>query len=217
MKNIIKMLSVNKDYRIVAADTFKIAESELKDFTGNNYIREFLKQIITNSTLLSAINDFNQKISFSLRLSEGINIFCMVVNSKFSIEYSNKLNTFNGAISDLFDEKSLLSITTGDWDTGLYTGTVEAYIDNVDVLFAYFTVQSEQLPSHFIMAGNNPSRGILMQPLPLADEREIARIDAELVYLSKQLEQTHWERVSDIYNHLAKVISKNDIEGCKNG
>lgn len=203
---------MNKDFRIVIVDTYQIAEKELSDFTGNNYIREFLEQIITNCTLLSAMNDFNQKISFSLRLSKEISIFSMIKNSKFSIEYTGKLNEFDGTVSDLFDDKSILSITTGDWDTGLHTGTVEAHIDNVDILFAHFTVQSEQLPSHFIMAGDNATRGILMQPLPFADEKAIAKNDAELLYLSKQLEQTEWQKVSDIYNHLANVISESRIE-----
>lgn len=212
MKNIIKMLSMNKDFRIVIADTYQIAEKELNDFTGNDCIREFLEQIITNCTLLSAMNDFNQKISFSLRLSKKIFIFCMITNSKFSIEYTNKLNEFNGTISDLFNDKSLLSITTGDWDTGLHTGTVEAHIDNIDILFAYFTVQSEQLPSHFIMAGDNATRGVLMQPLPFADKKAIAEGDAELLYLSKQLEQNEWQKVISIYSPLANVISESRIE-----
>lgn len=212
IKNIIKMLSTNKDFRIVIADTYQIAEKELNDFTGNDYIREFLKQIITNCTLLSAMNDFNQKISFSLRLSKEISIFCMITNSKFSIEYTRKLSQFDGTIADLFDGKSLLSITTGDWNTGLHTGTVEAHIDNVNILFDYFTVQSEQLPSHFIMAGDNSARGMLMQSLPFADEKAIAKNDAELVYLSKQLEQTEWQKVRSIYSHLANVISESRIE-----
>lgn len=212
IKNIIKMLSTNKNFRIVIADTYQIAEKELNDFTGNDYIREFLKQIITNCTLLSAMNDFNQKISFSLRLSKEISIFCMITNSKFSIEYTGKLSQFDGTIADLFDGKSLLSITTGDWNTGLHTGTVEAHIDNVNILFDYFTVQSEQLPSHFIMAGDNSARGMLMQPLPFADEKAIAKNDAELVYLSKQLEHTEWQKVRSIYSHLANVISESRIE-----
>lgn len=136
----------------------------------------------------------------------------MITNSKFSIEYTNKLNEFNGTISDLFNDKSLLSITTGDWDTGLHTGTVEAHIDNIDILFAYFTVQSEQLPSHFIMAGDNATRGVLMQPLPFADKKAIAEGYAELLYLSKQLEQNEWQKVISIYSPLANVISESRIE-----
>lgn len=212
MNNIIKMLSVNKDFRIVIADTYQIAEKELNDFTGNDCTRKFLEQIITNCTLLSAMNDSNQKISFSLRLSKEISIFCMITNSKFSIEYTNKLNEFKGTVSDLFNNKSLLSITTGDWDTGLHTGTVEAHIDNIDILFAYFTVQSEQLPIHFIIAADNATRGVLMQPLPFADKKAIAKGNAELLYLSKQLEQTEWQKVIRIYNPLGNVISESRIE-----
>ncbi len=212
MNNIIKMLSMNKDFRIVIADTYQIAEKELNDFSGNDCIRKFLEQIITNCTLLSAMNDFSQKISFMLRLSKDISVFCMITNSKFSIEYTNKLNEFKGTVSDLFNNKSLLSITTGDWDTGLHTGTVEAHIDNIDILFAYFTVQSEQLPSHFIIAADNATRGVLMQPLPFADKKAIAKGNAELLYLSKQLEQTEWQKVIRIYNPLGNVISESRIE-----
>lgn len=212
MNNIIKMLSTNKDFRMVIADTHQIAEKELSNFAGRNCIRGFLEQIITNCALLSAMNDFSQKISFVLRLSKGISVFCMITNSKFSIEYTGKLNEFDGSVSDLFDDKSVLSITTGDWETGLHTGTVEAHIDNVDMLFAHFTVQSEQLPSHFIMAGDNTTRGLLMQPLPFADEKIMAKNDVELVYLSKQLEQANWQEVISIYSHLASVVSENKIE-----
>lgn len=215
MKNIIKMLSLNKDFRIVVADTHQISKMELSNFTGNDYIRKFLEQIITNCTLLSAMNDFNQKISFSLRLAKQISISCRIADAKLSIEYSNKLNVLDVKPSDLFNENSLLSITTGDWNTGLHTGTVEAHIDNIDMLFTYFMLQSEQLASHFIMAGDNTTRGLLMQPLPFADEKQIASSDAKLVYLSKQLEQTEWLNVKDIYSHLTKVISESIIEGQK--
>lgn len=112
----------------------------------------------------------------------------------------------------MFDEKSVVSITTGDWETGLQTGTVEAYIDNVDMLFAHFTVQSEQLPSHFMMAGTTPTRGLLFQPLPFADERVMAKNDNEVVYLSKALENADWKDAAEIYAHLANVISEDKIE-----
>jgi len=212
MNNIMKLLSVNKDFRMVIADTHKISEKELCEFTGTPYIRIFLKKVITNCTLLSAINDFNAKISFSFRFSQGISIFCQIVDSTFSMEYNDKLNQFDGTVADLFDNKSVLSITTGDWKTGLHTGTVEAHMDSIEMLLSHFTVQSEQLPSHFIVAGNNYSRGILMQPLPFADEKLISKSDDELLYLSKELEQTNWNNAANIYSHLADIISKNKIE-----
>lgn len=212
MHNIIKMLSANKDFRMVIADTYLIAEKGLCDFSGRECIRKLLEQVITNCTLLSAMNDFSQKISFTFRLTKEITIFCMISNSKFSIEYTDSLNEFTGTVTDLFNDKSVLSITTGDWETGLHTGTVEAHIDNVSMLLSHFTVQSEQLPSHFIMAGHNSTRGLLMQPLPFADEEIMAKSDAELVYLSKKLEEANWHEVTSIYSHLASVVSENKIE-----
>lgn len=212
MNNIIKMLSVNQDFRMVIADTHKISEKELNNFTGTKCIRKFLEQIITNCTLLSAINDFNTKISFSFRLSQGISIFCQINDSTFSMEYKDKLNQFDGSVTDLFDNKSVLSITTGDWKTGLHTGTVEAHMDSIDMLLSHFTVQSEQLPSHFIMADDNHSRGVLMQPLPFADKKSISKSDDELVYLSKELEQVNWDNAANIYSHIANIIAENKIE-----
>ena len=161
---------------------------------------------------IAVINDFNAKISFSFRLSQRKSIFCQITDSIFSIEYKDKLNNFDGTVSDLFDNKSVISITTGNWETGLHTGTVEAYMDSVVMLFSHFTVQSEQLPSHFIMAGDNCSRGILMQPLPFADEKLISKSDDELVYLSKELERANWDNVANMYSHLANLISENKIE-----
>ena len=116
MNNIIKMLSANKDFRMVIADTHQISEKALSEFTGTHCIRKFLEQIITNCTLLSAINDYNAKISFSFRLSQGASIFCQITDSKFSIEYKNELNDFVGTVADLFDNKSVVSITTGNWE-----------------------------------------------------------------------------------------------------
>ena len=51
-----------------------------------------------------------------------------------------------------------------------------------------------------------------MQPLPFADEKLISKSDDELVYLSKELELADWENVSNMYSHLANVISENKIE-----
>ncbi len=212
MNNIIKLLSANNDFRIVIADTFAIAEKELSNFTGIASIRNLLEEIITACTLFSAVNDFNAKTSFSLHLANSISIYCKISNLKFQLDFSDELNAFNGPVFELFDSKSLLSITSGDWETGLHTGRIEAHIDSPSNLLAYFTVQSEQIPSHFILTGNNTSRGVLLQPLPFADEKSISDCDRELVFLSKQLEQANWQDVKNIYSHIANVISESRIE-----
>lgn len=212
MKNIVKLLSLNKDCRIVIADTEQVALLELDMFRGQTNVRNFLKQMITNFTLLSAINDFNQKISLTLFLANKLNVYCMIENAKFSIEYTNELNDFSGNITELLGDASILMITTGDINTGLHTGTVEAQIDNVNMLFSYYTVQSEQLPSHFIKPGNSNSRGMLIQPLPLFDERKLEKDDREFLFLGERLEHSKWTEVDQIYNHLANVVSRNKVE-----
>lgn len=212
MNNVIKILSTNKDYRVAIADTKKIAERELTGFTGEIAVRDFLAQFITNCALLSGINDFGSKISVSLRLAEETSAFCLITEQVLSLEYSGTLNLHRKNLSDLFNCKSIMTVTTGDWQTGLHTGTVEAYIDNIDMLFSHFAVQSDQLPSQFIIAKEDRSRGILFQPLPFADHNSMQKASQELAYLSVKLEQADWADVPALYAHLGKVVSQSKIE-----
>lgn len=212
MNNILKLLSTNKDYRIVIADTAHVARRQLLSFKGRDEIRTMLEQVITNCTLLAAMNDMNQKISFSFRLSQSVSIFSSITNARFSLEYTDALHGFAGSVAELFHPPSVLSITTGDWTTGLHTGTVEARIDDIGMLLSHFTVQSEQLPGHFIMGGQLATRGLLMQPLPFADDKAMTDSAAELVYLSRALETTKWDEVPDLYRHLANVVSESKMD-----
>lgn len=158
------------------------------------------------------MNDMSQKISFTFRLSQGVSIFCSITNARFSLEYADALHEFDGVVSDLFHPPSVLSITTGDWDTGLHTGTVEARIDDIGMLLSHFTVQSEQLPGHFIMGGQLATRGLLMQPLPFAEDKAMTDSDAELAYLSRAMETTKWDEVPGLYRHLASVVSESKMD-----
>lgn len=211
MDNVIKMLSTHKDYRIALADTRQIAERELAGFAGERSVRDFLAHFITNCVLLSGINDFSHKISVSLRLSEGASAFCLIADRSLSLEYADALNAYRGSLSTLFGCTSVMSVTTGDWQTGLHTGSVEAHIDSADMLFSHFTVQSEQLPSQFMIAGKDRSRGLLFQPLPFADHGAMQKAEQELAYLSGELEQADWTDVPKIYHHLGSVISESTI------
>jgi hypothetical protein len=122
--------------------------------------------------------------------------------------YSDSLNEFNGKVSDLFSEKTSLSITKGDWNTGLHTGSVDAYIDSADMLFSHFTFQSDQLPSNFISLQN---RGVLVQPLPFCDEHNFAVANREVAYLLRALENSDWLNVDFIYRDIAVKISESQI------
>lgn len=212
MNNVLRMLSVNKDYRIVIADTARIADKTLSDFRGTGEIRSFLEHIITHCTLLSSVNETPLKISFSFRLSRGVSIFCQITDSSFTMDYCDTLHTFDGTAADLFDNKSVMSITTGNWETGLHTGTVEAHMDNAAMLFSHYTAQSEQLPSYFVMAEDQCTRGLLMQPLPFADERLMAKAANEMTYHAKELGVIQWEQIPHRIAQLAYVISENKIE-----
>ncbi|MEK3793978.1 Hsp33 family molecular chaperone HslO [Paenibacillus sp. FSL R7-0204] len=212
MNNIIRMLSVNQDFRMAVADTRQIASKALNAFTGTTGMRSLLQEIITNCALLSSINDAPSKISFSFRLSQGVSIFCQISDANCTMEYSAEMNEFDGTAADLFDGKSVVSVTTGNWETGIHTSTVEAHMDSVVMLFSHFTVQSEQLPSHIILAEDNASRGILMQPLPFADNQLMGKAAYELLYQAKEWGQLPWGQIPGRLSCLAKVISENTIE-----
>ncbi|ETT63326.1 Hsp33 protein [Paenibacillus sp. FSL R7-277] len=212
MNNIIRMLSVNQDFRMAVADTRQIAAKALNTFTGTANMRSLLQEIITNCALFSSINDAPSKISFSFRLSQGVSIFCQITDAKFTMEYSAEIIKFDGTAADLFDFRSVVSITTGNWETGIHTSTVEAHMDSVVMLFSHFTVQSEQLPSHIILGEDNASRGILMQPLPFADNKLMGKAAYEVVHQVKELGQLPWVQIPGKLSYLAKVISENTIE-----
>lgn len=206
MKNVLKILSKKKDCRIVVIDTKMIAKRELVSFKGGQHIKRFLEQIITSCALFAGMNDFYSKTSFSFRLANNLTIFCEVKNGLFSMEYKEALNDFSGELSTLLGENSVLSITTGDWNIGLHTGTVEMNYDDIRMVFAHFTVQSEQLPSSFIFAERECTRGILMQPFPSAEKEDVGKTDTELRYLSSSLSNSEWSKVPNLYNDIGQLI-----------
>ena len=94
----------------------------------------------------------------------------------------------------------------------MHTGTVEAYTDNIDILFSHFAVQSDRLSSQFIIAKEDMSRGLLFQPLSFADHDAMQKARQELAYLSERLEQSDLADVPTVYAHLGKVVSQSRIE-----
>lgn len=211
MNNTIRMFSNEKDYRMVLVDTKNIANEELKDFTGTDEIRNILTKVITVFALFSGLNEHDKKISLKLNLSNNYYISSIISDKKLHLGYSEELNNFEGAAEELFREKSIMSITSGDWETGLYTGTVEVITNKVEVIFSHFTAQSEQLPSSFKFAEDNYYRGLLVQALPFADENKMGDIIHELHYYNKELENKDWKDVPELYKHLATVISESNL------
>lgn len=212
MKNVVKIVSKKKDCRIVVIDTKAIAERELAGFTGEQKMKVFLEQTITGCALFAAMNDVHSKISFSFRLAAKISIFCEIKENWFTIEYTDELNDFTGNISTLLCEKSVLSITIGDWNVELHTGTVEVGMDDMSMVLAHFTVQSDQLPCTFIFAEDCFTRGMSMQPLPFAEKESIGKVDQELRYLSSALSHFTWSKVPHLYRGLGHVAWERSLK-----
>ena len=209
MNNVIKILSNNKDYRMVVIDTKKIIERELAEFKGSPLVRNVMKRFITNCVLLSGIHDFKQKISVSLRLSANMSFYCVIADRSIYSEY-NEAGCDNEA--DLFDCQSILAVTTGDWQTGIYTGTVKAQMDDMDMIFSHYMMQSEQIYGRFMTGKKNIHRGCVYQILPFADETNIQKEDQKLSYLLEELECADWLDVPKIYDPVGTVVFETKIE-----
>lgn len=211
MENVFKLLSKNKDCRLVIIDTEKIAKKELNNFTGDPDIKEMLQQTITSCALFAAINDFYTKISFSFRFTKDISLFCEIKDGQLILDYKEELNTFAGDLSSLITHQSVLSITTGDWNIGLHTGTVEITLEDMSRVLAHFTVQSDQLPSHFIFPENLYTKGILLQPLPFANKNKIENMNQNIQYLSSKFKHSPWSKVPNLFENIGDVIWKKTL------
>ncbi len=177
MTKLVKILTTDKDCRLVVADTQSLAARELADFNGSPQAKQFLSELITCCVLYGGINDFYTKISFLLRLRKGWTIFCELKHGEFALRYPDVSQVPN--LGELIDQQATLSITTGDWSTGLHTGTVSFEQGTPSQLFTHFSRQSEQLPSDFIVA-SDASTGCLLQALPYADPQKIAGLRQQL-------------------------------------
>lgn len=211
MNNVYKLLTNNKESRIVIIDTQKIARKELSNFTGKSSIKFFLQETITSCALFAAMNDFHSKISFSFRLANNVLIFCEIKNNQLTLDYSEHLNTFSGKMTDLITEGSILSITTGDWNIGLHTGTVEISDANMNMVLAHFSNQSDQLPSHYIFPKNTFTRGVLLQPLPFANPTDIEKKQQTIREFSPIFEESSWRETPKLFKNIAYVLWENTL------
>lgn len=83
--NCLKLLSQEKNFRIVVADTSKINEKLLADFAGTPTMRNFLEELITAVVLFAAVNDFYTKVSMLFHYGKGNTIFCELKNQAISL------------------------------------------------------------------------------------------------------------------------------------
>lgn len=165
--NCLKLLSQEKDFRIVVADTSKINEKLLADFAGTPTMRNFLEELVTVVVLFAAVNDFYTKVSMLFHFGKGKTIFCELKNQEVSLSYPK-----NGLSMEEWNlNQGLLSVTVGDWSIGLHTGTVPITSNKPAEMLTFFSKQSEQLNSHYVISSK--SKGTLLQELPFTEQEAV--------------------------------------------
>ena len=211
MENILRFLSLKKEYRKAVVDMSQLSHKLLQDFNGSEEVKKFMEQVVTDCTLLVAIDNLEKKLSFSFRLTEGHTIFFQLNYPEIVLHYSDSLTHYQGSVQTLFDKKSSLSVTVGDWKTGIHTSTIEANRESIEAILEHFTIQSEQLASYFITTRTNPFRGLLLQPLPFADETDVQEAISRLRYFSERLGHCTWREVEEILSDQATVIARHHL------
>ncbi len=71
MENILRFLSLKKEYRMAVVDMSQLSHKLLQDFNGSEEVKKFMEQVVTDCTLLVAIDNLEKKLSFSFRLNRG--------------------------------------------------------------------------------------------------------------------------------------------------
>lgn len=211
MENILRFLSLKKEYRMTVVDTSQLSQKLLQEFNGSKEVRKLIEQVVTSCTLLVAIDNLEKKLSFSFRLTESHTIFFQINYPEVILHYSDSLTHYQGSVQKLFDKTSSLSVTVGDWKTGIHTSTIEADRESIEAILEHFTIQSEQLVSYFITTRTNPFRGILLQPLPFADETDIQKEIGKLRYLSEHVGRCAWREVEEMFSDQAIVIARRHL------
>ena len=64
-----------------------------------------MEQVVTDCTLLVAIDNLEKKLSFSFRLTEGHTIFFQLNYPEIVLHYSDSLTHYQGSVQTLFDKK----------------------------------------------------------------------------------------------------------------
>lgn len=211
MENTLKLLSHNKDCRIVLTNTTNLSSSKLIRFKGGDSAKKFLNEMITTSILFSGTNDFKTKTSFKFKLNKELTAYCLVEDGTLRLEYSSAFETIKESPDHQFTLQSTLSITIGDF-SGLHTSTVLAQKTTVCGNLNFFTKQSDQLPAEFILSHNNPSIGVVLQPLPFADVDSIRKIRDTLAERIDQLHAANWTNATNSFSDIGKLLWEKKVE-----
>lgn len=211
MENTIKFLSLDKSCRFSVLNCTELGQKYALDVFKNESIKKFSKELMMNCILLSAINSHSDKISFSFRFSEQNSIFCEINQNTFDYSLSQNLKETTNEINQLIQANSTLSVTKGDWNTGLHTGTVLVTSLNPKKIMSHYATQSEQLQVFFMTHHQMEDWHLIIQPLPFISKKQQENILTQLSDIMNDNRYQTWDDLLISLNTIGTFIEKNQL------
>lgn len=211
MENTIKFLSFDKSCRFSVLNCTQLDQKYALDVFKNESIKKFSKELMMNCILLSAINSHSDKISFSFRFSEQDSIFCEINQNTFDYSLSQNLKETTNEINQLVQENSTLSVTKGDWNTGLHTGTVLVTSHNPKKIVSHYATQSEQLQVFFMTHHQMKNWHLIIQPLPFISKKQQENILTQLSDIMNDNRYQTWDDLLISLTTIGTFIEKNQL------
>lgn len=202
MNNVIKLLSQKKDSRIVIVNIEEIFSIQLI----NKDSERFLKEMLTSCMLFAALNDFKTKTSFTLRINKELKVYCLIQEGRDTqIEFSHGFESEVINPKEQFTHKSTLSATQGDF-SGMHTSTILADSPQFSEILNFYSKQSEQLPTHFLMSRTNPFLGAVVQPLPFANIDSINDLSHTIAEKINRTSDCSWEEIPVFFKNIGTIL-----------
>src|SRR5690625_436635 len=212
-KNLLKLLTKDKEIRIFIVDATHILESSnLKDM-NSDFARQLYTNIFIDCCLLRGfLTEVDHRINVSIRFkTAGYTAHCDIDGSgNVNCTFSSQLAAFNGDFADLVGDGASLSISRASWMAGIFTGTVELKSVSIDSCFSYFYSKSEQTKTIFrTWIENGIARGCLIQPLPFYNTDNLQFVTDTLDSADKYITK---EQLDKIKNNIESYKAESEIE-----
>lgn len=211
-KNLVKLLTKDKEIRIFIVDATNILErSNLMDMK-TDFARQLYMNIFVDCCLLRGfLTEVDQRISISIRFKPaGCRAHCDIDGSgNVNCTFSSQIAAFNGDFADLVGDGASLSISRARWMAGIFTGTVELKSISIDSCFSYFYSKSEQTKTIFqTWIQNGIARGCLIQPLPFYKIDNLQFVTDSLDTAEKYITTEQWDELPIRFFPYARVVDE---------
>lgn len=214
MNNTVKYISKDKSCRFVIVNGYNLYEQLKNKFDLSMELREYIADLLINSILLSALNNYSEKVSYIFRFSKENVLFCEICNGMLEFSLSKSLCLDNKTIKDIFNSDVLLSVTKGDLKTGIHTSTVMLTDCNPETILKHFASQSEQLDIFFVH-NKRKKWFIIVQALPFVEENQLLNLLEELNCSTKFIPTMDWDNYTDLLTKFGDVIETKKFIFCK--